>query len=127
MGVHSAFLGPIKYSILPRMVGAELVAGNALVEMGTFLAILAGTIGGGVLVILPQGTALIAGAGLLWAALGYLSSLRIPALPPVAPELRVRSIRSGRRSRSCASRAGRARCSCRCSASRGSGSSARRS
>jgi 1-acyl-sn-glycerol-3-phosphate acyltransferase len=91
LGVHSAFLGPIKYSILPQMVAPdELVAGNALVEMGTFLAILAGTIGGGVLVLMPQGTALIAGAGLLWAALGYLSSLRIPALPAASPELRVR-------------------------------------
>ena len=42
MGVHSAFLGPVKYSILPQLVATdELVAGNALVEMGTFLAILA--------------------------------------------------------------------------------------
>jgi 1-acyl-sn-glycerol-3-phosphate acyltransferase len=90
LGVHSTFLGPIKYSILPQMVAAdELVAGNALVEMGTFLAILAGTIGGGVLVLMPSGPALIGGAGLVWAALGYLASLRIPMLPPVAPELRV--------------------------------------
>src|SRR4029079_15783618 len=52
MGVHSAFLGRIKYAILPQLVSPdELVAGNALVEMGTFMAILAGTIGGGRLIL----------------------------------------------------------------------------
>jgi MFS family permease len=90
LGVHSTFLGPIKYSILPQLVGPdELVAGNALVEMGTFLAILAGTIGGGVLVLLPNGPSWIGLCSVVWAALGYMASLRVPALPPVAPELRV--------------------------------------
>jgi len=90
LGVHSTFLGPIKYSILPQMVAPdELVAGNALVEMGTFLAILAGTIGGGVLVLTERGPLWIGAAGLVWATLGYLASLRIPRLAPVAPELRV--------------------------------------
>jgi 1-acyl-sn-glycerol-3-phosphate acyltransferase len=90
LGVHSTFMGPIKYSILPQMVNAdELVEGNALVEMGTFLAILAGTIGGGVLVLMPRGPLWIAGAGLLWAALGFAASLRIPRLPPVAPDLQI--------------------------------------
>jgi 1-acyl-sn-glycerol-3-phosphate acyltransferase len=91
LGVHSTFLGPVKYSILPQMVSAdELVAGNALVEMGTFLAILAGTIGGGLLVLVaPGGPAIVAASGVVWAALGYLASRRIPSLPRVAPELRV--------------------------------------
>ncbi|HKP55760.1 MAG TPA: MFS transporter [Polyangiales bacterium] len=90
LGVHSTFLGPIKYSILPQMVAPdELVAGNALVEMGTFLAILAGTIGGGLLVLLDRGPLLVGGAGMFWAALGYLASRRIPRLAPVAPELRL--------------------------------------
>jgi len=90
LGVHSTFLGPIKYSILPQMIRAdELVAGNSLVEMGTFLAILAGTIGGGVIVLLPQGNLWIGAAGVAWAAAGYLASLRIPHLPSVAPDLRV--------------------------------------
>jgi 1-acyl-sn-glycerol-3-phosphate acyltransferase len=90
MGVHSAFLGPLKYSILPQMVSAdELVAANALVEMGTFLAILAGTIGGGLLVLEQGGGLLVAGATLLWAALGYLASRRLPPLAPTAPELEV--------------------------------------
>jgi 1-acyl-sn-glycerol-3-phosphate acyltransferase len=90
LGVHSTFLGPLKYGILPQMVAAdELVAGNALVEMGTFLAILAGTIGGGVLVLVAHGPGMIAAASVFWAGLGFLVSLRIPALPAVAPELRV--------------------------------------
>jgi len=90
LGVHSTFLGPIKYSILPQMLDAdELVAGNALVEMGTFLAILAGTIGGGVLVLLPHGALWIGGASLLWAVLGFLASLRIPNLPASAKDLRL--------------------------------------
>ena len=90
LGVHSTFLGPIKYSILPQMVGTdELVAGNALVEMGTFLAILAGTIGGGVLVLTAHGPLVIAATSLVWAALGFVASLRIPPLPPVAPDLKI--------------------------------------
>ena len=51
MGTHSSIFGPVKYSILPQLLEPEeLVGGNALVEMGTFLAILLGTIGGGIAV-----------------------------------------------------------------------------
>jgi 1-acyl-sn-glycerol-3-phosphate acyltransferase len=90
MGMHSAFLGPIKYAILPQLVAAdELVAGNALVEMGTFLAILAGTIGGGRLILEPRGAALTAAAVIGCALFGYVASLRMPRLPAVAPELHV--------------------------------------
>jgi 1-acyl-sn-glycerol-3-phosphate acyltransferase len=90
LGVHSTFLGPLKYAILPQMVAPdELVAGNALVEMGTFLAILLGTLGGGVAILLEAGPAVVGAGGLLFAALGYLASRRIPALPAVAPDLRV--------------------------------------
>jgi MFS family permease len=50
MGTHSALFGPVKYSILPQALREEeLVGGNGLVEMGTFLAILAGTIGAGIM------------------------------------------------------------------------------
>ena len=90
LGVHSAFLGPLKYGILPQLVGPDdLVAGNALVEMGTFLAILAGTIGGGVLVLMHEGASTVAIAAMSLAIVGYLSSRRLPALPPVAPDLTV--------------------------------------
>lgn len=90
LGVHSTFLGPVKYSILPQLVAAdELVAGNALIEMGTFLAILAGTIGGGVLVLMPHGPLTVGVASVLWALLGYMVSRRIPQLPAIAPALRI--------------------------------------
>lgn len=90
LGVHSAFLGPLKYGILPQLVAADdLVAGNALVEMGTFLAILAGTIAGGVLVLMDHGPTTVASAALCLAVVGYGSSRRLPALPPVAPALTV--------------------------------------
>jgi acyl-[acyl-carrier-protein]-phospholipid O-acyltransferase/long-chain-fatty-acid--[acyl-carrier-protein] ligase len=50
-GVLSALFGPVKYGILPdHLARHELVAGNALVETATFLAILAGTVGGGIMV-----------------------------------------------------------------------------
>ncbi|MDB4977651.1 MAG: Glycerol acyltransferase, partial [Myxococcaceae bacterium] len=81
MGVHSAFLGPVKYSILPQLVGPdELVEGNALVETGTFLAILVGTIGGGMLVLLPNGPGYVAGAVSLTSVAGFAMSLRMPRL-----------------------------------------------
>ena len=51
MGLHSTIFGPVKYSILPQHLQAdEIVGGNGVVEMGTFLAILIGTIAGGLLV-----------------------------------------------------------------------------
>jgi 1-acyl-sn-glycerol-3-phosphate acyltransferase len=91
MGLHSAFLGPIKYSILPQLVSVdEIVAGNALVETGTFLAILTGTIGGGMLVLLDAGPTWVGAAVLVCALFGYAASRRLPQLPAVAPELVVR-------------------------------------
>ena len=51
MGVHSTLFGPVKYAILPQhLKPTELIGGNGLVEMGTFVAILLGTIVGGVMV-----------------------------------------------------------------------------
>ena len=48
MGVHSTLFGPVKYAILPQHLKSdELIGGNGLVEMGTFVAILLGTIAAG--------------------------------------------------------------------------------
>jgi len=56
MGTHSAFFGPLKYSLIPEIILTEdLVRGNAWVESGTFLAILLGTILGGLLISLQHG------------------------------------------------------------------------
>ena len=62
MGVHSTLFGPVKYSILPQALKPEeLVGGNGMVEMGTFVAILLGTIAGGVLVAIQPNGPLFAG------------------------------------------------------------------
>lgn len=91
MGVHSAFLGPVKYSILPQLISNdELVEGNALVEMGTFLAILGGTIGGGMLVLEePHGPRWVALALLIIAAVGLAMSFRMIRLPSGDPGVRI--------------------------------------
>lgn len=92
MGAQSAFFGPLKFGILPELLDEkELVGGNALVELGTFLAILLGTIVGGRLMSLEQGSALaVGGAVVAVAALGIGASLFLRRLPAEAPELRVR-------------------------------------
>jgi 1-acyl-sn-glycerol-3-phosphate acyltransferase len=91
LGLQSTIFGPIKYGILPQILRPqELVGGNALIEMGTFVAILAGTIAGpqlaGIDVAWPYWVCL---ACLLVALAGYLYSLRVPVAEPVAPDLRI--------------------------------------
>ena len=89
MGVHSTIFGPVKYSILPQHLKPdELIGGNGLVEMGTFVAILLGTIAGGVLVAIEPGGPLYAGAAAMGIAVaGWLVSRGIPHTPAVAPDL----------------------------------------
>ncbi len=89
MGTQSAFFGPLKYGILPQHLDAdELMAGNGLVEMGTFLAILAGSLLGGLVVAVPAlGPTLLGGLLLVVAVAGWLGARAIPAAPPSAPEL----------------------------------------
>jgi 1-acyl-sn-glycerol-3-phosphate acyltransferase len=91
MGVHSTLFGPIKYAILPQTLRAEeLTGGNGMVEMGTFVAILIGTIAGGVLVAIePNGPLLASGAAIGIAVVGYLVSRAIPPTPAEAPNLRI--------------------------------------
>jgi 1-acyl-sn-glycerol-3-phosphate acyltransferase len=89
-GVHSSIFGPVKYAILPQhLKEEELVGGNALVEAGTFVAILVGTLSGGLLAGLEHGTLWITVAGLLIAIAGYLASRKIPTAPAPDPQLRV--------------------------------------
>lgn len=90
MGTHSAIFGPVKYSILPQALHEdELVGGNALVEMGTFLAILAGTIGAGMMMSGSAYANWVAGAIVLVACVGYLASRGIPRAHAAMPELKV--------------------------------------
>lgn len=89
-GVHSTLFGPVKYAILPQhLKPEELVGGNALVEAGTFVAILAGTIAGALMASLEHGELWITVGGVLLAVAGYLASRGIPAAAAPAPELRI--------------------------------------
>ncbi|MCC6870296.1 MAG: MFS transporter [Burkholderiales bacterium] len=91
MGVHSTLFGPVKYAILPQHLRTdELVGGNGLVEMGTFIAILLGTIAGGLLVAVPGvGPLLAGGVAIAVAVVGWLVSRGIPVTPAVAPDLAI--------------------------------------
>lgn len=89
MGVQSAFFGPLKQGWLPeRLTRDELVRANAWMEGATFMAILTGTVGGGLLVALA-GPASAALAVLVVAAGGVLSSRLLPRGRAAAPELRL--------------------------------------
>jgi MFS family permease len=84
MGVEAAFFGPLKYAILPDLLGPhELLLGNALVEAGTFFAILLGTIAG-VLIAGQHGSAVIAVLIVAVAVAAWGSSTRIRPVPPPA-------------------------------------------
>jgi len=91
MGVHSTVFGPVKYAILPQSLRPnELIGGNGLVEMGTFVAILLGEIVGGlVIAIKPNGPVLAGATSIAIAVAGYLVSRAIPITPAVAPELKI--------------------------------------
>ncbi|AUM01188.1 MFS transporter [Pseudothauera hydrothermalis] len=90
MGAQSALFGPVKYAILPQILAEhELVGGNALVEAGTFVAILLGTIVGGLLIAVPDGTAWVSAGVVAVAALGYLASRAIRPVPAADPQMRI--------------------------------------
>nr|WP_314565284.1 MFS transporter [uncultured Pseudomonas sp.] len=90
MGTHSALFGPVKYSIMPQALhDDELVGGNGLVEMGTFLAILAGTIGAGIMMSSTHYAPVVAVAIVGVAVLGYLASRSIPRAAASTPGLRL--------------------------------------
>jgi len=89
MGTQSAFFGPAKYSYIPQhLSSSELIAGNAWVQMGTFVAILLGTIMGGVMISLENGQEYVAVSIVLLAIAGYLSSRFIPLTPSFNEDLK---------------------------------------
>jgi 1-acyl-sn-glycerol-3-phosphate acyltransferase len=91
MGMHSTMFGPVKYSYLPQhLKKEELVGGNGLIDGGTFVAILLGTILGGELVkIQPAGALWVAGIAIVIALCGYGFSRGVPHSPPPVPALKV--------------------------------------
>lgn len=90
MGTQSTFFGPIKYGILPEKIKEdELIGGNGLIEAGTFVSILVGTLVGGLLILAENGILMISGMVIFIAILGWVSSFYIPKGQAAAPKLKV--------------------------------------
>lgn len=89
MGAQSAFFGPLKYGILPdHLERDELMGGNGLIEASTFLAILLGTVLGGVLALRESGITMVAITAIGLAVIGFGASRFIPSAAPAQPDLR---------------------------------------
>lgn len=90
IGAQSTFFGPAKYSILPELLNQEeIVSGNALIEMGTFLAILIGTIIGGVLIGMENGELYVSLTLLVVSIIGFLTSIKVNAIAPINSSLKI--------------------------------------
>ncbi len=90
MGVHSTLFGPVKYSYLPQHLAQhELVGGNGMIEMGTFVAILVGEILGAALATSAAGPVLTSIVVVGVAVLGYWVSRGIPLSPAADPTLKL--------------------------------------
>jgi len=91
MGLHSTIFGPVKYAYLPQhLADTELTGGNGMVEMGTFVAILLGTIAGGALIGMgPAGPSWVAAVSIAVALAGRAAAGFVPHSPAPAPDLKV--------------------------------------
>ena len=91
MGVHSTIFGPVKYAYLPQHLDErELTGGNGLVEMGTFVAILGGTIAGGLLAGSESSAVVTVPASCIAiAVVGRICSQFVPSTPPIDASLRI--------------------------------------
>ena len=90
LGTIAALFGPVKYGFLPdHLKTEELPAGNALVEVATFLAILFGLVAGALAAnkSLPPGVIVV--QLMVIAVAAYAASLYIPGKPAAAPGLRI--------------------------------------
>ena len=89
MGSQSAFFGPVKYGYLPRVLEKdELVGGNGMTDMGTFLAILLGMIVGAQAITIKNGAFIVSLMVLFFAVAGYLSARKIPPTGAADPKLK---------------------------------------
>ena len=90
MGTQSSFFGPVKYSIIPELVSKDnLIGANGLVEAATFVAILLGTIIGGIFILKGGGVYIIFACVMAVAALGWISSRFIPDSSMQRPYLKI--------------------------------------
>src|ERR1700704_6757771 len=87
-GVIGSLFGPIKYGILPdHLARSELPTGNALVEGATFIAILLGTIVGGLAARGGGGPAYFALLMIVFSVMCWAASLFLPRTGQAAPDL----------------------------------------
>lgn len=85
LGVHSTFFGPIKYAILPQHLDPDhVLGGTGLIEAGTYLSILLGTILAGALSVEQSSIAVLAVAGL-----GWIAGRLVPPAPRMGPKLEI--------------------------------------
>ncbi len=90
LGVQAAFFGPTKYAILPELLKKEeLLLGNAMIEGGTFLSILLGTLIGGLVILQPSGTWIVAASLLTASLVGMWAAWRVPETMVMKKELRI--------------------------------------
>jgi MFS family permease len=90
MGVHSTLFGPVKYAYLPQQLSKEeLVGGNGMFEMGSFVAILLGQILGAWLAMQPNSELLTSICVLTLAVIGYWASRGVPPTAMGTPELTI--------------------------------------
>ena len=91
MGLHSTLFGPVKYAYMPQHLREnELTGGNGMVEMGTFVAILLGTMLGGALVAIPEtGAHYVAAVSIVIAVIGRITAGMVPHSPASDPSLKI--------------------------------------
>lgn len=90
MGMHSTLFGPVKYAYLPQhLKESEIIGGNGMVEMGSFVAILLGQVLGAWLAMQSEHALLTSITVLGIAVLGYWSSRGVPNTPASAPKLKI--------------------------------------
>ena len=90
MGTQSSFFGPVKYSLLPTYLSKDkLIYGNSFIEASTFLAILLGTIFGGIIIMMPNGAEWVGIIAIVIALSGWWSSVFMPDIPHEKQEIAI--------------------------------------
>lgn len=90
LGTQAAFFGPLKYSILPQhLKKTELLFGNAWIQAATFIAILLGTIVGGMVILKERGVFIICILLGMVSVIGWIVSFFVPAAKTDNPKLKV--------------------------------------
>ncbi|MDE2445123.1 MAG: acyl-[ACP]--phospholipid O-acyltransferase [Alphaproteobacteria bacterium] len=89
-GLQSTFFGPIKYSILPQYLKKEeLLGGNGMIELGTFVSVLLGTIFGSVFILSGAGRHVVSGVMIGLAVVAYIAAWFMPKAPSAQPNMKI--------------------------------------